>query len=278
MYGAILGDIIGAPYEFCFPRIKTKQFPLFSTSEPAEGQCWFTDDTVMTVAVADALLHHKETPGEDLRFLLTNTMQFWGKAYPYAGYGKSFRQWLTESDPRPYGSFGNGSAMRVSPVGWMFNELYETRVMARATAEVSHNHIEGLRGAEAVASAIFLARDGLKKEEIADYVVQEFGYDLSESCNEIRTYYQFDETCQGTVPAAIRAFLDGENFEDCIRTAVSLGGDADTLGCITGSIAEAYYGVPQNLIEECRKRLSPDILDVVDAFYSILFPNEHTAR
>ena len=269
MYGAILGDMIGAPYEFC-PEMKTKEFPLFPEKRAGYG---FTDDSVMTVAVADALLNLEGTDTESVKSRLINTMQSWGKDYPSAGYGGRFRSWLREADPRPYGSFGNGSAMRVSPAGWLYDDLYQTRLTARLTAEVSHNHPEGLRGAESVASAIFLARVGATKEEIREYVIREFGYDLTFTCDQIRPYYRFDVSCQGTVPAALVAFFDGEDFEDCVRNAVSLGGDADTLGCITGSVAEAFYGVPQALVGECRARLTKSILAVVDAFYARIHPD-----
>lgn len=267
MYGAILGDIIGAPYEF-YPRIKTKQFPLFSSNKSMDGHFCFTDDSVMTVAVADALLNLESSDMEDVKYQLTNCMQSWGKTYPNAGYGGNFYNWLFDDNPHPYGSYGNGSAMRVSPVGWLYDDLYQTRLMARLTAEVSHNHLEGLRGAESVASAIFLARVGVSKQEISDYIVHEFGYDLSFTCDELRPKYRFDVSCQGTVPAAIVAFIEGNDFEDCVRNAVSLGGDADTLGCITGSIAEAFYGVPQDLVNECRVRVTHEMLDVINAFYS----------
>lgn len=182
-------------------------------------------------------------------------MQRWGRKYPNAGYGGMFSRWLREKDPQPYNSFGNGSAMRVSSVGWLYDTLEETRHIARLTAAVSHNHPEGIKGAEATASAIFLARTGKSKDEIHDYIVKEFGYDLSRTCDEIRPIYHHVETCQQTVPEAITAFLDGLDFEDVIRTAVSLGGDCDTLTCIAGGIAEAYYGIPDELRTECIDRL-----------------------
>lgn len=199
-------------------------------------------------------------------------MQKWGKKYPHAGYGGRFRGWLGAENPKPYGSYGNGSAMRVSATGWLFNDLETTRHMARLTAEVTHNHPEGIKGAEATASAIFLARTGKHKEEIRDYIVREFGYDLTRTCDEIRPTYHHDESCQRTVPGAITAFLEGTDFEDVIRTAVSLGGDCDTLTCIAGGIAEAFYGVPDGLIAACRDRLSQDILQVVDRFRQIVVP------
>lgn len=269
MYGAILGDIIGAPYEF-HPHIKTKAFPLLQPVNTAEGAYAFTDDSVMTVAVADALLQLEDFHSEDVKYGIINSMQYWGGRYPDAGYGDSFFKWLVEPDPEPYNSFGNGAAMRVSPAGWLYRDLYQTRLMARLTAEVSHNHIEGLKGAESVASAIFLARSGATKTEIRDYIVREFGYDLSPTYEQIRPSYRYDVTCQGTVPAALISFLEGDGFEDTVRNAVFLCGDADTLGCIAGSIAEAYYGIPDDLIVECRKRLPNEILSVLDAFYSCI--------
>ena len=259
MYGAILGDMIGAPYEFDRGK-KSKEFPLFCR----ESQ--FTDDTVMTIAVADALLAGRENSDAPVETLLVRSMQSWGRRYPNAGYGGRFRHWLASEDPKPYGSYGNGSAMRVSSAGWLYGTLEETRDVARKTAEVTHNHPEGIKGAEATAGAIFLARNGNSKETIRQYIITEFGYDLSRTCDEIRPSYRHDESCQRTVPEAITAFLEGTDFEDVIRTAVSLGGDCDTLTCIAGSIAEAYYGVPEGLKKECRRRLPSDMSAVLLCF------------
>lgn len=262
MIGAILGDMIGAPYEFDRGN-KSKDFPLFSRGSH------FTDDTVMTIAVAEALICNRDSCSEDIRESVVKHMQKWGKKYPHAGYGGMFRNWLRVIDPAPYGSYGNGSAMRVASVGWVYDTIGETRRVARLTAEVSHNHPEGIKGAEATASAIFMARHGRTKAEIKEYIVSEFGYDLSRSCDEIRPAYHHVESCQETVPEAITAFMEGEDFEDVIRTAVSLGGDCDTLTCIAGSIAEAFYGVPKFMAEECRRRLPEDILEVLERFESI---------
>ena len=259
MIGAILGDMIGAPYEFDRGN-KTKDFPLFSRGSE------FTDDSVMTIAVAEALMDTIGKSDDEIRAALIASMQKWGRRYPDAGYGGMFYQWLRKKDPQPYGSFGNGSAMRVSSAGWLFSTLEETRHMAKLTAEVTHNHPEGVKGAEAAASAIFMARTGSSKEEIRDFIIREFGYDLSRTCDEIRPHYHHVETCQQTVPEAVTAFLEGNSFEDVIRTAVSLGGDSDTLTCIAGGMAEAFYGVPDDLVEECRKRLPEDMLSVVDRF------------
>ena len=260
MYGAILGDIIGSPYEFDMGN-KSKDFPLFSRKST------FTDDTVMTVAVAEALLNAgKDADLDTIRSAVVNSMQKWGKKYPYAGYGGRFRYWLTEKNPQPYGSWGNGSAMRVSAVGWLYDSLDRTLAVARATAEVTHNHPEGIKGAEATASAIFLARTGSTKSDIKTYIEGKFHYDLSRTCDEIRPTYHHVESCQQTVPEAITAFLEGDSFEDVIRTAVSLGGDCDTLTAIAGSIAEGFYGVPEALKAACSKRLDAPLQEVLARF------------
>ncbi len=264
MYGAILGDIIGSPFEFDRGG-KTKDFPLFTKYSK------FTDDTVMTVAVADALLKSIGKSDEDVKAALVASMKLWGGLFPYAGYGGMFRRWLASPAPKPYRSYGNGSAMRVSSAGWLYGTIEETRHIARLTAEVTHNHPEGIKGAESAASAIFLARTGKSKEEIKDYIIREFGYDLSRTCDEIRPYYYHEESCQKTVPEAITAFLEGENFEDVIRTAVSLGGDCDTLTCIAGGIAEAYYGIPEELKEECLRRIPVAFSSVMGEFEKKMF-------
>lgn len=259
MYGAILGDMIGAPFEFDRGD-KTKDFPLFCENSQ------FTDDTIMTIAVAEALMDTLGKDDDAIRAALVRSMQKWGHRYPHAGYGVRFDGWLYVTDPQPYNSFGNGSAMRVCPAGWLFDNLEETRRVARLTAEVTHNHPEGIKGAEATASAIFMARNHASKAQIKAFIEQEFHYDLSRTCDEIRPDYHHVESCQETVPEAITAFLEGTDFEDVIRTAVSLGGDCDTLTCIAGSIAEAFYSVPEKMVRTCRQRLSEDILQVVDRF------------
>ena len=260
MYGAILGDIIGSPYEFDMGD-KTKDFPLFSRESV------YTDDSIITLAVADGFLSGLREP-EALRRKVIERMQSWGRKFPhpYGGYGGRFGMWLRSDDPQPYNSCGNGSAMRVSSVAWLFHDLDTVRAMARLSAEVTHNHPEGIKGAEATASAIFLARTGATKAEIKEYIVSEFGYDLSRTCDQIRPDYYHKETCQETVPEAITAFLEGESFEDVIRTAVSLGGDCDTLTCIAGSIAEGFYGVPKELKQECRNRLPKELLEILLRF------------
>ncbi|MEE0334347.1 MAG: ADP-ribosylglycohydrolase family protein [Catenibacterium mitsuokai] len=264
MYGAILGDIIGSPFEFDRGD-KTKDFKLFSR------RSHFTDDSVMTLAVCEALLKvGQDATVKEIEDAVISSMQSWGRRYPHAGYGGYFRRWLTACHPEPYNSFGNGSAMRVSAVGWLYDSLENTRTVAKATANVTHNHPEGIKGAEATASAIFMARNGSSKEEIKKYIENEFHYDLNRTLDEIRPSYHMDETCQKTVPEAIIAFLEATDFEDAIRNAVSLGGDTDTLGAITGSIAEAYYGIPEWLMTECRKRINKDMRVVLDDFNDAL--------
>lgn len=264
MYGAILGDIIGSPFEFDRGD-KTKDFKLFSR------RSHFTDDSVMTLAVCEALLKvGQDATIKEIEDTVISSMQSWGRRYPHEGYGGYFRRWLTARHPEPYNSFGNGSAMRVSAAGWLYDSLEKTRVVAKATANVTHNHPEGIKGAEATASAIFMARNGSSKEEIKKYIENEFHYDLNRTLDEIRPSFHMDETCQKTVPEAIIAFLEARDFEDAIRNAVSLGGDTDTLGAITGSIAEAYFGISETLISECRNRINKDMRDVVDAFYSLV--------
>ncbi|MCF2617145.1 ADP-ribosylglycohydrolase family protein [Oscillibacter valericigenes] len=260
MIGAILGDIIGSPYEFDAGD-KTKDFPLFSE----ESQ--FTDDTVMTLAVAQGFMDSPEgADDETIRENIVRTMHELGQRYPNVGYGGRFGMWLFLEGYEPYNSFGNGSAMRVSSAAWLYDNLDAVRHAARLSAEVTHNHPEGIKGAESTAAAIFLARTGHSKDEIKTYIEENFGYDLNRTCDEIRPTYHHIESCQRTVPEAIIAFLEGIDFEDVIRTAVSLGGDCDTLAAIAGSIAEAFYGVPEALKEECRLRLPEDMRAVLERF------------
>ena len=259
MIGAMLGDMIGAPYEFDRGR-KVKDFPLFGRGTE------FTDDSVMTVAVAEALLDTRGEPDAKITAALIRSMQKWGRRYPNAGYGGRFMRWLFTENPKPNGSFGNGSAMRASAAGWLFDDLDTTRHMAALTAAVSHNHPEGIKGAEATAAAIFMARTGSSMDEIRAYTEQNFGYDLSRSCAELRAKNRHDETCQVTMPLVFAAFLESTDFEDAIRNAVSLGGDTDTIACITGSIAEAFFGVPACIAAEGEKRLPQDMRDVLARF------------
>lgn len=249
LYGAIIGDISGSIYEFN----NIKHEP----TELLEKGTFFTDDTVMTVAVADALINNKD---------IAETMREWGKRYPNSGWGVMFSLWLANSDMKAYNSYGNGSAMRVSAVGWMAESTEEVLRMAKETAVVSHNHPEGIKGAQATALAIYLARQEVDKKDIKATIEEFFGYDLSKTCDEIRPTYYFNETCQETVPQAICAFLDSNSFEDCIKKGISLGGDSDTLCAISGSIAEAFYGVPLSLIGKCRSMLPKDMIEIINAF------------
>jgi ADP-ribosylglycohydrolase len=250
LIGAIAGDIIGSAYEF--HRTKHYDFQLFEVGSN------YTDDTILTVAVADCLLHKKE---------YATTLKEYGNKYPYAGYGVRFRQWLGSKDNKPYNSFGNGSAMRVSPVGFAFSSLEEVLQEAKRSAECTHNHLEGIKGAQSVAAAIFLARIGQSKDEIKAYLQTTFGYDLDHTINEIRPRAYFDETCQVSVPQAIIAFLDSIDYEDAVRKAVSLGADADTQACITGGIAQAYYHeIPVHIIAKTRAILDIKLLEIMDEF------------
>ena len=262
MYGAILGDIIGEPYEFD-RGMKTKDFPLFCKNPR------FTDDSVMTIAICDGILKAGLNADEKkMKDAMISSMHFWGDKYPHAGYGQKFYLWLARKDTKPYGSWGNGSAMRVSSAGWLFETLERTREVARWTAEVSHNHPEGIKGAESVASVIWLARNGASKEEIKDFVEKEFGYDLARTCDQIRPTYHHVESCQETVPEAITAFLEGESFEDVIRTAVSLGGDCDTLTDIAAGMAEAFYGISEQFKQWAYELTGEDMHKVMKDFES----------
>lgn len=253
MIGCIAGDVIGSVHEGAGTR--TTDFDLFPPN------AFFTDDTVMSVAVADHLLHGGG---------YTKAFHKWGNLYPNAGYGGMFYDWLVMRETKPYGSYGNGSAMRVSPIGYAFRTLEETLDEAKRSAEVSHNHPEGIKGAQSTAAAIFLARTGATKDEIRAYVAGAFGYDLNRTIETIRPSYQFCEDCPHTVPEAIIAFLDSGDFEHAIRLAISLGGDADTLACIAGAIAEAYYKeIPGSIIDETRRRLDNPLLEVIDEFEEI---------
>ena len=265
MIGGILGDIIGSPYEFDMGD-KTKDFPLFSR------QSEFTDDTVMTLAaVAQGFLDAgSDANDEAVRQSIVRSMRELAERYPHAGYGGRFSGRLTVSDPQPYNSYGNGSAMRVSPAAWLFDDLDSVLRAAKLSAEVTHNHPEGIKGAQATAAASFLARAGHGKAEIRQYIEETFGYDLSRTCDEIRPTYYHVESCQKTVPEAITAFLEGADFEDVIRTAVSLGGDCDTLAAIAGSMAEGFYGVPGELAIECLNRLPDDLREIVERFQNAI--------
>ena len=250
MLGAIAGDIIGSVYEWF--GIKTTEFPLF------QKECDFTDDTVMTIATADSILNDVD---------YAQSYRMFGRRYPDRGYGGNFRIWLETDEAGPYNSWGNGSAMRISPVGFAFDTVKEVLQQAKKSAEVTHNHPEGIKGSQAAALAIYLARTQNSRETIQKEISDRFDYDLTRTITEIRPRYQFNVSCQGTVPEAIIAFLESENFEHAIRLAVSLGGDSDTLACITGGIAQAYYGkIPKDIITEVRKRLPKEFIEIVDDF------------
>jgi ADP-ribosylglycohydrolase len=254
MLGAIAGDIIGSPYEFDYNNIKREQFALFS------GKSHFTDDSILTVATAGVLLE-----GGSYREAYAEAYE----RYPHAGWGGMFSNWAASGCVQPYNSYGNGSAMRVAPVGWAFDSLTDTLEEAWRSAVVTHNHPEGIKGAQATAAAIFMARTGSGKTQISRYITHAFGYDLSRTLDEIRPDYRHVETCQETVPEAITAFMESSDFEDAIRKAVSLGGDSDTLACITGGIAEAFYGeVPAEIEQQVMLRLDDHLRPTVEKFRS----------
>ncbi|MBM3650601.1 MAG: ADP-ribosylglycohydrolase family protein [Alphaproteobacteria bacterium] len=249
MKGAIIGDIVGSIYEW--RNIKTKQFPLF------DEECGYTDDTVCTVAIAHSIMDW----GDPVDYL-----RRWGRRYPDAGYGGSFNQWLWQDEPHPYDSYGNGAAMRVSPVAWLAKTATEARALARAVTRVTHNHPEGIKGALATTDAIWLARTGKSPERIRAKISERYGYDLSRSVDHIRPGYSFDVSCQGTVPPAIVCALEATGFEDAIRNAISIGGDSDTIAAITGSIAEAMFSVPEALWDEAVEYLPEEMLAIVARF------------
>lgn len=250
MLGAIIGDIVGSVYEL--HPIKTTDFPLFHQNSR------FTDDSVLTIAIADAIL---EQTG------YAQALKTYGRNYPDAGYGGAFYNWIFDPKSAPYSSWGNGAAMRVSPVGFALSSVDRVLQEAENTAAVSHNHPEGIKGAQAVALAVFLARTGWDKDSIREEIMRRFGYRLERTVDEIRPSYRFNVSCQGTVPEAIIAFLDSEDYEDAIRQAISLGGDSDTLACIAGGIAHAYFReIPMWIVREARSRLPEALLRTIDSF------------
>ena len=257
MIGSIIGDIVGSIYEFTPNNIKTKQFEFFNPNGS------YTDDSILTFATADWLLHGGE---------VAHYYSKYGEKYPWpmGGYGGGFKLWLVRSirqqDYRPYNSCGNGSAMRVGPVGWAFDTIEEILAKAKESAECTHNHPEGIKGAQATALAIMMARHGCDKNEIRSEIEKRFEYDLQFTCEQIRPTYTWGETCQDSVPQAIVAFLDGEDYEDSIRNAISIGGDSDTIGCITGSIAEAYFGVPADLRNSAMNYLPEEFQSIISEF------------
>lgn len=247
MIGAIAGDMLGSLYER-YP-IKNKDFNMLVSG--------FTDDTVLTVAVADAIL----SGGDFAEFI-----KRYAQLYPHAGYGGTFRKWMWNWENKPYDSFGNGSAMRVSPVGFAFNTASDVLNYAKRSAEVTHNHPEGIKGAQATALAIFLARKGKTKENIQEDISTRFGYDLDRNLDAIRPNYRFDVSCQGSVPESIIAFLESSSYVDAVKNAISLGGDADTMACIAGGIAQAYKHIPADIISKVWEKLPTDFLAVIDRF------------
>lgn len=288
MIGTIIGDIIGSPYEGLTKQQKKETFPLFSKYSR------FTDDTVMTIAVMDACIKIKEEESQRgffcklwrkakicLHFLdedqekmkiIENSLRCYGGMYPDAGYGYGFIQWLNNKNMGPYNSYGNGSAMRVSAIPWIFNDINEVRHIAKLSAAITHNHPEGIKGAEAVACAIFLAGEKKSKDEIKKYVEKEFGYNLSKTADEIRKERIISTTCMDTIPESMIAFLDSNSFEDAIRNAVSFGGDTDTIAAITGGIAEVYYEkIPAEMINESYSRLPEHLYLEIERFMKYVY-------
>ena len=250
MLGAITGDIVGSIYEF--NNIKTTEFEFF------QPECFFTDDTVLTVSLADVILNNRD---------YASTMREYYRRYPNAGYGMMFMKWAGDKNTPAYQSWGNGAAMRISSVGYAFNTLEEVLHMAEKFTLPTHGHPEGIKGAKATASAIFLARTGHSKEQIKEYIIHQFGYNLNQTCDEIRPTYYFNESCADTVPQAIVAFLDSTDFEHAIRLAISLGGDSDTLACITGGIAQAFYGgLPEFIATQSLSYLDADLRAITEQF------------
>lgn len=277
MIGAIIGDIVGSRFEFNNHR--SKDFELFNK------YCFVTDDSIMTMAVAKAIMEtdrevmlgmsNRRRNDIYLNRLAQNTvayMQLLGRNYPDCGYGSNFGQWIFSENPQPYGSYGNGAAMRISPVGAIAETVEDVKLLSKVVTGVSHNHEEGLKGAEAAAMTIFLARTGHAKEQIRKYIEEDY-YTLDFTLDEIRNTYLFNETCQGTVPQAIQAFLESDSFEGAIRNAISIGGDSDTLAAITGSIAEAYYGVPDDLVEVALTYLDDELLGIYNEWNNYMTNN-----
>ena len=252
MIGAVIGDIVGSVFEF--DNLRVLDFPLFSSAST------FTDDSVLTFATASVLLANGD---------YTATYQDFSRRYQGRGYGGNFWRWIYSDDPKPYNSFGNGSAMRVSPVGFAFENLEETLAEAKRSAEVTHNHPEGIKGAQATAQVIYMARKGASKAEIKQEIIERYGYDLSRPLDLIREVNEFNETCQGSLPEAISVFLEGEDYEHTIRLAVSIGGDTDTIACIAGGMAQAFFGsIPAGIVRAARACLNPELLDILDRFQS----------
>jgi len=252
MLGAIAGDIIGSVYER--NNIKTKSFELFTFKSK------FTDDSVLTFATMDSIVNGKS---------FNQSYKQWFRSYPHAGFGESFKKWGMSDKTKPYNSYGNGSAMRVSPIGFYYNSLDEVLMKAEESAIVTHNHPEGIKGAKATAAAIFLASSGRGKVDIKNYIEETFGYNLSENIDSIRTWYSFDVSCKGSVPQAIKSFLESDSYEDAIRNAISIGGDSDTIACITGGIAEAFYKkIPEYITRVAKELLTKEMKEILEIFYT----------
>jgi len=248
MLGAIFGDVVGSRFEW--HNTKSKEFELLTP------KCSPTDDSVMTCAVAEALLTGADPAA---------VMQKWGRSHPDYGYGGSFGRWIYAENPAPYNSWGNGSGMRTSSVGWLCSSMEQVLAEAERISAVTHNHPEGIKGAQAVSAAVYLARTGTDKEAIRAYLTEHF-YPLDFTLDEIRPDYDFDVSCQGSVPQALEAFLESESFEDAIRCAISIGGDSDTIAAMTGAVAEAYYGIPDELVQRLLPYLDEEMLDILRAF------------
>lgn len=266
MIGAIVGDIAGSRFEW--HNRKSKRFTFLKGEHESRHPCYFTDDSVMTLAVADAIMKWREAGGGSYDALSAEaimSMHEFGRLYPRAGYGGAFSRWLRAETPQPYNSWGNGSAMRVSACGWAGRTLDEVKAMSRAVTEVTHNHPEGIKGAEATAVATFLARTGKSMKEIRDVVVRDY-YPLDFTLDEIRPTYKFDVSCQGSVPQALEAFFESTSFEDAIRNAISIGGDSDTIGAICGAVAGAYYGVPDEIRVKAETFLDGRLRNTLHAF------------
>ena len=258
MIGAIIGDIVGSRFEFDENNIKTQDFEFF------HADCEWTDDSLMTIAVAAALMKWR-AEGGDLRKIATEAMRAFAQAISCVGYGGRFAEWLSCDNPKPYNSWGNGSAMRVSACGWVGESLEEVKSLALQVTDITHNHPEGIKGAEATAVAIWLARQGWEPPEIRAHIVENY-YPLDFMLDEIRPTYRMDESCQGSVPQALEAFFESTSFEDTIRNAVSIGGDSDTIAAIAGSVAEAYWGVPEEFVRKAKTYLEPEMIQVLENF------------
>jgi type I restriction enzyme M protein len=258
MLGAIIGDILGSKYEF--DNIRTKDFSLF------EIDMFFTDDTVMTVAIADALMKGIEDPRK-VYHETVQSMHRLGRKFIRASYGHRFRAWLENPHPQPYGSYGNGAGMRVSSCGWLATSLEQAKLLANIVTSTTHDHPEGIKGGESIAAAVYLARTGSSKAQIKRYIETHY-YDLNLNYETLKKTYSFNETAQGTNPQAIYAFLISNDFEDALRTAISIGGDSDTVAAMTGAIAEAFYGIPKGWTEKALHYLPNTLVQVVEKFYT----------